>query len=285
MSEPKPIQTIHRRKLVADFTVLPNALLREKTLSFKARGIAAMMLSNADGWITNMGWLESQGTEGREAIRSAVQELEAAGYAVFSLQKGDGGVITANTWTWYDLPVPMEQRSNRTRWNEREVSKNSNIPCDGKPLHGENRETGLPCDGKPTDGKPATKKNKVKKDNQKKKDDDSAAELPEFPKSKIKEIWNARVTSLPAITGIHGKREKLLRARWDGMGGMIESWSQFCDRIEASDFMTGRAPGTDGRKWTASFDWCIIPGNADKIHEGKYDNKLKPKTEDERFHF
>lgn len=108
------MKTIHRRKLHRDFTTLPNILLREKRLSFKARGLLAMMLSHSEEWNASLEWLEGQGAEGREAIRSAVKELEEMGYAVNVSSRENGQFLS--TWTWYDEPVTEEERSNhRTR--------------------------------------------------------------------------------------------------------------------------------------------------------------------------
>lgn len=108
--------------------------------------------------------------------------------------------------------------------------------------------------------------------------EDTEGAIGEFPKAAIRETWNRLVPSLTKITGINGKRERAMHARWQAIGDLA-SWEQFCIRVEASDFMTGRQAGTDGRKWTATFDWCIIPGNFDKVVEGRYDNQ-KPNPKD-----
>ena len=51
----------------------------------------------------------------------------------------------------------------------------------------------------------------------------------------------------------------------------MERWEEVCNRIEASDFLTGRKDG----KWSASFDWIIKPENWVKVMEGNYDNRDK----------
>ena len=62
------------------FTVIDNATLRDTRLSWRARGLLAYILSLPDDWTVTSSHLESQGTEGREAIRASLRELEAAGY-------------------------------------------------------------------------------------------------------------------------------------------------------------------------------------------------------------
>lgn len=155
----KPIQTIHRRKLTRDFTVLPNELLRHAGLSFAARGILAMMLSHSSEWDASAGWLEEQTPkEGREAIRGALRELEREGYALKAVERGEGGQIARHVWTWYDAPVPRDQRSNALAWKkETAPAPLATKPQDGKPqvVDSTPATCGLPTCGFPTSGEPA----------------------------------------------------------------------------------------------------------------------------------
>jgi len=71
---------ISRKTKTSNFTMLENALLRNKALSFKARGILAHLLSHAEGWRIRMAELINSSPDGETAIRSGVAELIAAGY-------------------------------------------------------------------------------------------------------------------------------------------------------------------------------------------------------------
>lgn len=148
------MKTIFRTKLTRDFTVLPNELLRDRTLSFKARGIIAMVLSNKDEWVVHHTWLQEQGSEGREAVAGGMHELERAGYAVFAEQRGEDGKIAAGVWTFYDVPLPEDDRSSRT-------GKGGN-PSGAKPC------AGFPYDGDALDGKAAAKKEHSQKEHSQK---------------------------------------------------------------------------------------------------------------------
>ncbi|MDF2712231.1 MAG: hypothetical protein K0R62_7883 [Nonomuraea muscovyensis] len=73
--------TITRSARVADnFALIANGALRKSTLSFRARGLMAYLLSLPPGWKTSIRQLAEQGTEGRDAIATALNELIEAGY-------------------------------------------------------------------------------------------------------------------------------------------------------------------------------------------------------------
>lgn len=124
------MNTIHRKKLTDNFTVLPNALLQDKRLSFKARGILCLMLSLPQNWQTYSSWIQEQGLEGREAVQSALAELETLGYLQRNPEKDDQtGRFLGNVWHWNSEPKIQ-----------------------------------IPADGKPSDGFPATTKNLPEKE-------------------------------------------------------------------------------------------------------------------------
>lgn len=62
------------------FTQIPNDWLRDGNLSLKSRGLLGLLMSHKVGWSVSVASLVSQGLEGREAIRSAIKELEQHGY-------------------------------------------------------------------------------------------------------------------------------------------------------------------------------------------------------------
>lgn len=94
-------RTIFRSQLSRDFTTLPNAMLRDKALSFRARGVLAMVLSNSNEWEVTKAWLNEQGPEGRDAIVTALNELREAGYCKVRKEREEGK-FSRTVWEFYD---------------------------------------------------------------------------------------------------------------------------------------------------------------------------------------
>lgn len=79
----------------ANYTVVPNAAIRDQRLSWKARGLLIYLLSMPDNWRTNTTQLRGAGIDGRDAIRAGLTELEEAGYLHRRrIHRNDG------TFTW-----------------------------------------------------------------------------------------------------------------------------------------------------------------------------------------
>lgn len=62
------------------FSIVPNALARDRRLSFRARGVMISICSHEDGYHVNATTLAEDGREGRDAIRNAMNELVECGY-------------------------------------------------------------------------------------------------------------------------------------------------------------------------------------------------------------
>lgn len=83
-------------------------------------------------------------------------------------------------------------------------------------------------------------------------------------------VWNEVCGDvLPrAMDDISNSRAAALRNRLaDRMGGSIDAWRAFCQRVRAAPHLIG---GTNG-DWRASLDWCLNPTNMGKVLEGNYD--------------
>lgn len=73
--------SILRKTQRVTFTTIENELLNDDRLSFRARGVAAFLMSKPDGWNIRQEFIVRQGTEGRDAIRTSMRELVEYGYA------------------------------------------------------------------------------------------------------------------------------------------------------------------------------------------------------------
>ena len=63
-----------------DYTIMANYHLRDKSLSLKAKGLLSQILSLPEDWDYTLSGLCCINRESKDAIRSAVNELERAGY-------------------------------------------------------------------------------------------------------------------------------------------------------------------------------------------------------------
>jgi hypothetical protein len=63
------------------FTMIPNALLADTSISWKAKGVISYLLGKPAHWKARTKDIENHGTGGETEIRSALQELRTAGYA------------------------------------------------------------------------------------------------------------------------------------------------------------------------------------------------------------
>lgn len=73
------------------FVIVPNKALEDARLSFRARGVLAYLLSRPDGWQTDSERLALGASEGRDAIRTALTELDRAGYLTRTKRQDAGG--------------------------------------------------------------------------------------------------------------------------------------------------------------------------------------------------
>jgi hypothetical protein len=105
-----------------DYSVISNAGLNDARLSLKAKGLYAYLLSKPDDWVITKAGLETQLKEGREAIKSALAELEQCEYIKRERVQGDHGHISTVT-TLYETPSAV-MRETRTSEN----------PADGPPV-------------------------------------------------------------------------------------------------------------------------------------------------------
>lgn len=97
---------IIRSKRDRNFSIIDNDLLNDSSLSFKARGLLAYMLSKPDDWkfyTTELARRSSK--DGVTAIRSALEEIEKAGYLIRRKNRKEDGQFDGINWKLVDTPT------------------------------------------------------------------------------------------------------------------------------------------------------------------------------------
>lgn len=97
--------SIRRARLSFDdkYAQIPNAWMRDKRLSRKARGLLAELLTHSVGWEITIESLVNSGPEGRDAIRSTIRELEQNGYLRRTRRRREDGTLSGSD---YELTEP-----------------------------------------------------------------------------------------------------------------------------------------------------------------------------------
>ena len=88
------------------YTVMSNHHLRNKELTLKAKGLLSQMLSLPEDWDYTLAGLSYINRESIDAIRTAVWELEKAGYITRRQGRDEKGKMTAIEYTIYEQPQP-----------------------------------------------------------------------------------------------------------------------------------------------------------------------------------
>ena len=70
-----------------DYTIMSNYHLRDRELSYKAKGLLSFMLSLPEDWDYSINGLVSISKEEVKAIRNILQELQRYGYLVIEKNK------------------------------------------------------------------------------------------------------------------------------------------------------------------------------------------------------
>ena len=107
---------------------MSNYHLRDKRLSLKAKGLLSQMLSLPEDWDYTLAGLCYINRESKDAIRTAIRELEQAGYIRRRQTTDSGGKFAGNEYTIYERP--QEPPSGKPS-SEKPSSGN---PTTGKPM-------------------------------------------------------------------------------------------------------------------------------------------------------
>ncbi|MGC0211901.1 hypothetical protein [Streptomyces levis] len=103
---------IRRGVMAADqFTQIANALFRDGTLSFKAKGLFGLLSTHREGWRMSVTDIARAGRDGESAVRSGLKELQSHGFLVRERERGPDGTLGAAAYVITDLPALRSSRS------------------------------------------------------------------------------------------------------------------------------------------------------------------------------
>lgn len=129
---------IRAPRLQANFTILGNEVIQDSRLSYRASGVLHDILSRPDNWQTNAESLaRARKQEGRQAIRTALKELQAAGYLVHTrVRDPETGQIRTISYI-YDRPQATVDEDFLKRRQTRRKPPAPKKPTSGNPTSGE----------------------------------------------------------------------------------------------------------------------------------------------------
>ena len=120
-----------------NYTVMSNYHLRDKNLSYKAKGLLSFMLSLPDDWDYSINGLVSISKEGVKAIRNILQELQRYGYLVIEKKQNEIGQFEYE-YLIYEQPdtqkgdMDLGEVEKGIQINTNEINTNNKIDKDDK---------------------------------------------------------------------------------------------------------------------------------------------------------
>ena len=234
-----------------NYTVMSNLHLRNKRMSWKAKGLLSTMLSLPEKWDYSIHGLETLASDKETATRTGLTELEQFGHLVRKPIKSNGKIID---WQYDIFEKPLVENpqvekplvENQTQLNTYSLNteqENTNL------------YTGI-CALSPNGD--ALKKEKHSSSN------------PTITQEIIEHIvksYNSICQSLSKVEKISESRKRDIRVRLNN-GYSVEDFIKAFNNAEDSDFLKGKVSN-----FKADFDWIINDRNLVKILEGKYNKE------------
>jgi hypothetical protein len=247
------------------FTAVPNAVLNDLRLTFKAKGIYSYLFSKPDGWVFYNKAILNETSEGITSFQSGIKELVKCGWLKKQQLIAKNGQFGGNEYELMtELPIQGNMSTATLKKSkaplEKPVTEN---PVSDNPVT-ENILTYKEINNKEINKRKSNSINTITK---KKSMDDY-----EF----IKLLWNtfANEFGVSEIRQLTTKRINGIKARQRQNGFNIQ---EIFDCIEESPFLLG----ANGNNWKVDFDWVFCsPNNWLKIVEGKYKGEKKQEPQD-----
>ena len=98
---------IFRVEKHTNYSIMSNSHLRDKSLSWKAKGVLSDMLSLPDDWDYSLDGLSTLSSDGMSATRSAIKELEEHGYLMRKPIREKGKIVD---WEYTIFEKPLVEK-------------------------------------------------------------------------------------------------------------------------------------------------------------------------------
>ncbi|WP_131783631.1 replication protein [Legionella gresilensis] len=122
---------IHKKQ--QNFVILDKTCLQDSHLSWGAKGLHAYLMSMPDDWRVKVADLKNRATNGRDAVRSLLDELERAGYISKSTCRSTSGRFEGLEYIVYEMPqLDREVETPKTE-NTSSVAPRPNKPAPENP--------------------------------------------------------------------------------------------------------------------------------------------------------
>lgn len=202
---------VFRVERTSDYTVMSNFHLKDKRLSLKAKGLLSQMLSLPDDWDYTLSGLSHINRESKDAIRTAINELETAGYVIRRQTTDAGGKFGNNEYTIYERPVTSSSLE----------TPSSEVPSSGKPT------TAKPSAENPTQLN--TKKSNTQKQNTDRSSTDS---IPFFSKETAGKPPEPKRKETMSLSEIECYRDLILdNIEYENLRRRYSTYSEDLDEI------------------------------------------------------
>ena len=95
---------VFRTEKTSGYAVISKHHLKNRTLSYKAKGLMTFMLSVPDDWDWSLAGLATLSSDGIDGVRSGIRELEKHGYLTRRRIRDAGGRLGDIEYTIHELP-------------------------------------------------------------------------------------------------------------------------------------------------------------------------------------
>ena len=103
------MDTFNIRK-IEGYTIMSNHHLRNKNLSYAAKGLLSFMLSLPENWDYSFNGLVAISKEGKTAVRTIINELKEAKYIKITQSRNEKGFFQYN-YDVFEFPYNMPEKN------------------------------------------------------------------------------------------------------------------------------------------------------------------------------